>query len=179
MRRSKHRPAPPAPPWVWIRNGTAGCAVYRSRMSRDCRWSTRALWAGVDVRVLPAFDAAAVEEAAKDWGATLTTVVPTALTRFDPGLFRRIVVGGAAPPEQLPPNCVVSYGMTETGSAVSYDGQALPTAELRIVDGEIQVRGPMLLRAYRDGRDPEGRRRVVRDPRCGQLGRGGWAGGAR
>ena len=26
-------------------------------------------------------------------------------------------------PEQLPANCVVSYGMTETGSAVSYDGR--------------------------------------------------------
>ncbi len=116
---------------------------------------TRALWAGVDVQVLPSFDAAAVEDAARHGGATLTTVVPTALTRFDPALFRRIVVGGAAPPDQLPANCVVSYGMTETGSAVSYDGQALPEAELRIVDGEIQVRGPMLLRAYRDGRDPK------------------------
>jgi o-succinylbenzoate---CoA ligase len=115
---------------------------------------TRALWAGIDVRVLSAFDAAAVEDAARDWGATLTTVVPTALTRFDPALFRRIVVGGAAPPERLPSNCVVSYGMTETGSAVTYDGRALPGAELRVVDGEIQVRGPMLLRAYRDGRNP-------------------------
>ena len=45
--------------------------------------------------------------------------------------------------------------MTETGSAVAYDGRALPGAELRVVDGEIQVRGPMLFRAYRDGRDPK------------------------
>lgn len=116
---------------------------------------TRSLWAGVPLRVLPRFDAPAVEDAARTWGATLTTVVPTALRRFDPALFRRIVVGGAAPPAELPANCVVSYGMTETGSAVTYDGRALPGAEVRVVDGEIQVRGPMLLRAYRDGRDPK------------------------
>ena len=116
---------------------------------------TRAMWAGIPFRILPAFDASAVEQAAREWGATLTTVVPTALSRFDASLFRRIVVGGAAPPADLPSNCVVSYGLTETGSAVAYDGRALPDVELRIVDGEIQVRGPMLLRAYRDGGDPK------------------------
>jgi O-succinylbenzoic acid--CoA ligase len=44
--------------------------------------------------------------------------------------------------------------MTETGSAVVFDGDILPGVELRIVDGEIQVRGDMLLRCYRDGTDP-------------------------
>jgi O-succinylbenzoic acid--CoA ligase len=116
---------------------------------------TRALWADVPVRVLAKFDPSAVEDAARTWGASLTTVVPTALPRFDSSLFRRIVVGGAAPPDELPANCVVSYGMTETGSAVTYDGLALPGVELRIVDGEIQVRGAMLLRAYRNGIDPK------------------------
>lgn len=116
---------------------------------------TRALWAGTPVRILSEFDAGAVEQAAREWGATLATVVPTALARFDPSLFRRIVVGGTAPPAELPSNCVVSYGMTETGSAVTYDGRPLDGVELRIVDGEIQVRGPMLLRCYRDGTDPK------------------------
>jgi O-succinylbenzoic acid--CoA ligase len=115
---------------------------------------TRALEAGIPVEVLPGFDAATVEAAARERGATLTTLVPTALARIDPGLFRRIVVGGAAPLAGLPPNAVESYGLTETGSAVAYDGRALAGVELRIVDGEIQVRGPMLLRAYRDGHDP-------------------------
>jgi O-succinylbenzoic acid--CoA ligase len=50
---------------------------------------------------------------------------------------------------------VVSYGMTETGSAFVYDGVALDGAEVRIVDGEIQVRGPMVCRSYRDGTDPK------------------------
>jgi O-succinylbenzoic acid--CoA ligase len=115
---------------------------------------TRAIHTGTPVEVHPAFDAAAVTDAARR-GATLSTVVPTALARFDPRLFRRLVVGGSAPPALLPPNAVVSYGMTETGSAFVYDGVALDGAEVRITDGEIEVRGPMLLRAYRDGSDPK------------------------
>ncbi|MEZ5142044.1 MAG: AMP-binding protein [Acidimicrobiales bacterium] len=115
---------------------------------------TRSLASGTPLVVLDGFDAEAVEAAARD-GATLTTLVPTALARIDPSLFRRIVVGGTFPPEELPPNCVVSYGMTETGSAVAYDGLPLDGVEVRIVDGEIHLRGDMLLRAYRDGRDPK------------------------
>ena len=52
------------------------------------------------------------------------------------------------------PNVVTTYGMTETGSGVVYDGVPLDGVEVRIVDGEVQVRGPMLLRCYRDGDDP-------------------------
>jgi O-succinylbenzoic acid--CoA ligase len=114
---------------------------------------TRALTLEVPLEVHQGFDAAAVTDAARR-GATLTTVVPTALARFDPTAFRAIVVGGSAPPAVIPPNCRISYGLTETGSAVAYDGHALPGVELRAVDGEIQVRGPMLLRGYRDGTTP-------------------------
>ena len=119
---------------------------------------TRALASGTPLEVHGRFDAAAVTDAARR-GATLTTVVPTALARFDPSIFRRIVVGGAAPPPVVPPNTVVSYGLTETGSAVCYDGIPLEGVEIRIVDGEVHVRGPMLLRAYRaepDVDDPAG-----------------------
>ncbi len=115
---------------------------------------TRALHTGTPLEVHPTFDAAAVTDAARR-GATLSTVVPTALARIDPSRFRRLVVGGSAPPAVVPPNAVISYGMTETGSAFVYDGVALDGAEVRIVEGEIQVRGPMLLRAYRDGTDPK------------------------
>jgi o-succinylbenzoate---CoA ligase len=114
----------------------------------------RALVAGLPLEVLPTFDAATVEAAARERGATLTTLVPTALARVDPALFRRIVVGGAAPPAELPPNAVVSYGMTETGSAFTYDGHPLGDAEVKVVDGEILVRGSMLLRVYRGGGFP-------------------------
>ncbi len=43
-----------------------------------------------------------------------------------------MVIGGAAPPEDLPPNAVTSYGMTETGSACVYDGRPLDGVEVRV-----------------------------------------------
>ena len=115
----------------------------------------RALLTGTPLEVHDGFDAAAVEDAARR-GATLVSVVPTALDRIDAGLFRALVVGGAAPPEHLPPNAVTSYGMTETGSACVYDGWPLDGVEVRVAaTGELEVRGPMLLRTYRAGTDPK------------------------
>jgi o-succinylbenzoate---CoA ligase len=112
---------------------------------------TRALHAGTRLTVLPGFDAEAVEGC----GATLVSLVATALARIDPTRFRTIVLGGSRPPDDRPPNCVTTYGMTETGSGVVYDGVPLDGVEVRIADdGEILVRGPMLLRCYRDGVSP-------------------------
>jgi O-succinylbenzoic acid--CoA ligase len=84
-------------------------------------------------------------------------VVPTTLRRVDASLFRTVVLGGSAPPRALPANVVTTYGMTETGSGVVYDGVALDGVDLRVApsNSEIHVRGPMLLRAYRDGIDPK------------------------
>jgi O-succinylbenzoic acid--CoA ligase len=87
--------------------------------------------------------------------ATLVSLVATQLRRMDVTRFRAVVLGGAAAPDERPPNCVVTYGMTETGSGVVYDGVPLDGVEVRSVDGELQVRGPMLLRCYRDGTDPK------------------------
>jgi O-succinylbenzoic acid--CoA ligase len=114
---------------------------------------TRALALGTALTVLPAFDADAVGSSP----ATLVSLVPTALARLaQPQRFRVIVLGGAAPPAGLPANCVTTYGLTETGSGAVYDGVALDGADIRIsVDGLIHLRGPMLLRAYRDGTDPK------------------------
>jgi O-succinylbenzoic acid--CoA ligase len=94
-----------------------------------------------------------VEEAAAR-GATLTSLVPTLLGRLDTGAFRRVLLGGAPPPASTPDNVTVTYGMTETGGGVVYDGIPLDGIEIRAIDAEVQVRGPMLLRTYRDGRDP-------------------------
>lgn len=73
-----------------------------------------------------------------------------------------------AVPEDLPSNVVTTYGMTETGSGVVYDGVPLDDVEVAIAhfdgngdEGEILLRAPMLLRSYRDGttgrvRGPDG-----------------------
>lgn len=116
---------------------------------------TRALHTGTPLTVHDRFDPDEVRRAA-DAGCTLTSLVSTALARIDPGWFRAILVGGQAPPPDRPVNVLATYGMTETGSGIAYDGLPLEGVEVRIADdGEILLRGPMLLRAYRDGHDPK------------------------
>ena len=115
---------------------------------------TRAIVTVTKLIVHDGFDPDAVESAAQS-GATLVSLVPTALQRLDASLFRRIVLGGSRPPAELPSNVVTTYGMTETGSGVVYDGYALDSVEIRVdAAGEIHVRCPMLMRCYRDGTNP-------------------------
>lgn len=90
-----------------------------------------------------------------DARATLVSMVGTQVLRSDVSRFRVVVVGGSAPPRDLPPSCVTTYGMTETGSGVVYDGVPLDGVEVRANDGTLDIRGPMLLRTYRDGTDPK------------------------
>jgi O-succinylbenzoic acid--CoA ligase len=112
---------------------------------------TRALHTGTRLTVLPGFDAEAVGSS----DATLVSLVATTLPRVDATRFRVIVLGGSRPPEDRPVNSVTTYGMTETGSGVVYDGVPLGGVEVRVdPDGQILLRGPMLLRCYRDGSVP-------------------------
>jgi O-succinylbenzoic acid--CoA ligase len=127
---------------------------------------TRALATGTPFTVQDGFDPDAVGAvagsrpgAAQDAGAgqacTLVSLVPTMLRRIDASGFRLVVLGGSATPPDLPANAVTTYGMTETGSGVVYDGVPLDGVEVRVVDGEIGLRCPMALRCYRDGTDPK------------------------
>jgi len=134
---------------------------------------TRSVMTGTPLVVHPRFDAALVEHEALSNGATLVSLVATALSRVDASLFRAILLGGAAPPAGLAPNVVSTYGMTETCGGVVYDGVPLEGVEVAVEDGtggtaggashgggqwaagELLVRGPMLFRAYRDGLDPK------------------------
>jgi len=130
---------------------------------------TRALHRGVALTVLPRFDAEEVTAAA-DAGATLTSLVATALQRIDASIFRCIVLGGSRPPADRPPNTVATYGMTETGSGIVYDGVPLDGVEIRIAtDEEILIRCPMMLRCYRDGTTP-----IDRDGWLHTSDLGGW-----
>jgi O-succinylbenzoic acid--CoA ligase len=128
---------------------------------------TRALLTGTPLVVHPGFDPAAASAAARgpEPGSgrpvTLVSLVPTALGRLDPSVFRAVLLGGSAPPNHLPDNVVTTYGMTETGGGVVYDGIPLDGVQVRVEPGtgELSLRGPMLMRCYRDGtdsRDAEG-----------------------
>ncbi len=113
---------------------------------------TRALLTGVPLEIHRSFDAAAVDASP----ASLVSLVPTALRRIRPERFRVILLGGSAPPAGLPPNVVSTYGMTETAGGVVHDGVPLEGVEARVdAIGQLRVRGPMLLRCYRDGSDPK------------------------
>ena len=111
---------------------------------------TRALITDTPLTVLPHFDAEEVTALAHE--CTLTSLVSTALRRIDSRIFRLILLGGGRPPADRPANTVATYGMTETGSGVVYDGYPLHGVEISVADDdEILLRGPMLMRAYRDG----------------------------
>ena len=114
----------------------------------------RSIVMGTRLTVHNGFDADAVAAAARD-GATLISLVTAALRRIDTSLFRCILLGGAAPPQDRAANVIATYGMTETGSGIVYDQQALRDVELRVdADGQLLVRSPTLLRCYRNGTDP-------------------------
>jgi o-succinylbenzoate---CoA ligase len=119
---------------------------------------------------MPGFDAEQVEQAGRSGRATHVSLVSTALGRLDPSFFACVLLGGSKPPPDLPPNVVSTYGMTETGSGVVYDGIALDGVEIGVrsigddsppatdpstdgAQGELLIRAPTLFRSYRDGSD--------------------------
>ena len=115
---------------------------------------TRSLLTNTPVTVLPVFDA---DEVRSHSGPdVLVSLVRTALQRTGAGLFHTVLLGGSAPPPNLAANVVTTYGLTESGSGVVYDGVPLDGVEVAIDPDshEIKLRGPMLLRCYRDGTVP-------------------------
>ncbi len=131
------------------------------------------LLAGASAVLLPRFDADAVLDAAAEHGASLFFGVPTMYQRLARSprvgeLARlRLCVSGSAPlPAELhrtigergAQQVLERYGMTETLMNVSnpYDGERrpgtvgfpLPGVDVRLVEGEIQVRGPNVFSGY-------------------------------
>lgn len=111
----------------------------------------RSLITNTNIEIHNGFKSEEVIKSAKN-GATLTSLVPTTLARIDPLIFRKIILGGSNPPPDLPPNTLTTYGLTETGSGVVYDGSPLPGVEISIGQGdEILLRGPMIATHFRSG----------------------------
>lgn len=129
---------------------------------------TRSIITGTRLHVMPGFEPDAVEEAGRTGRSTHVALVATALRRLEPSVFECILLGGSKAPDALPPNVVSTYGMTETGSGVVYDGVPLEGVEIALrpheqgddtedAEGEILIRAPMLFRRYRDDREGDGR----------------------
>lgn len=94
------------------------------------------------------------------------SLVPTQLHRIllDDGstaaaaAFHRILVGGAPLARALAERAreaglriVTTYGSSETGGGVVYDGVPLPGVGVEIVDGLVEVSGPTVATGYLDG----------------------------
>jgi O-succinylbenzoic acid--CoA ligase len=85
------------------------------------------------------------------------------LTRFD-----AVLIGGGplapevrAEAEECGIRVVQTYGMSETCGGCVYDGRPLDGVEIRIHDGEVQLRGPVLFDGYEG--DPERTAAVMED----------------
>lgn len=87
-------------------------------------------------------------------GATHIAVVRPQLLRHDTSGYAKVLLGGAKPPVALPANVITTWGMTETGSGVVYDGTPLPGVEVASVNGELCLRTPTLFRSYRTSPRP-------------------------
>lgn len=136
----------------------------------------RSLAAGTTPEVLPPgpFDARAFAVATSRLDADLrfTSLVPAQLlTLIDAATdsrrvrralqsFDAILIGGqrldavlAERAERLGARVVRTYGSSETAGGCVYDGVPLPGAHARVVDGQIELAGPMLADGYLG--DPE------------------------
>ena len=127
----------------------------------------RAHTTGTPLVVHPRFDARAVAEAASE--CSLVSLVPTTFHRlldFDPDAaarYRRVLLGGAPVPSSLRARAadagvhtVTTYGLTETGGGCVHDGHPLERVEIDLApdSAEILVRGPVVMRSYRDDHSP-------------------------
>lgn len=117
----------------------------------------RAAIGGFAVHLHDGFDADAVKAELEAGAVTHVSLVATMLTRLrDAGLTRapgveHIILGGGPMPAdllawardlRLP--VTATYGMTETASMVATADGPLPGVEMKVDDGELLVRGPMV-----------------------------------
>ncbi len=133
---------------------------------------TRAAEYGARVVLQDGFDPAQVAGALEREGVTHLAVVPTGLRRLlqvlpgkAPARLRAVLVGGGPSPLGLLSEArgrgwpvLQTYGLTEAASQVATEripgadgataGHPLAGTEVRVAEGEIQVRGPTVMRGY-------------------------------
>ena len=111
---------------------------------------TRALHAQAGLTVTDGFNADDFVSVARS-GGTHVSLVPTVLGRVSVTGWELVLLGGSSIPDDRPPNCVATYGMTETFGGVVYDEMPLAGVDVRTdAHGVMMIRSPSLFRGYRD-----------------------------
>lgn len=87
--------------------------------------------------------------------AQLATLLDDSDARTALARFSRVLVGGQATPQLLVERAADhgirvtrTYGSSETSGGCVYDGEPIGAAAVRVVDGEVQLGGPMLAEGY-------------------------------
>lgn len=158
--------AGPGEPWL--------CCLPTSHIA-GIQVLVRSLVAGTEPVILPRFDVPALIAAATGnppaggtggtggrGGTAHVALVPTQLHRLidagtDLGVFRTILLGGAAAPPALleagrarGARVITTYGMSETCGGCVYDGVPLDGVTAAVgADGRIRLAGPVLFEGYR------------------------------
>jgi O-succinylbenzoic acid--CoA ligase len=122
----------------------------------------RSLLAGYEPAVLHRSQAFADAAGSLTAPRRYTSLVPTQLTRLLESdlatlrTFDAVLLGGAATPAALLARArdagvtvVTTYGMSETAGGCVYDGVPLDGVDVRIVDGVVELAGPVLANGYR------------------------------
>jgi O-succinylbenzoic acid--CoA ligase len=117
---------------------------------------------GVPCTVHDTFDLERVARSPRAEGTTIVSLVPTAMRRLLDAHaplheFRWVITGGAPCPPALRARAedagvgvIDAYGLSETWGGFALDGAPIAGAQVRLAgDGEILVRGAMVMRAYR------------------------------
>lgn len=111
---------------------------------------SRALLTATPFDVVPSPETTLVATAPRRFGSTLVSLVPTVLDRIDAAPYRRVVLGGSRDDTDRPSNVVRTYGSTETGGGVVYDGTPLDGVEVRVDhQAAIAIRSPTNARGAR------------------------------
>lgn len=140
---------------------------------------TRCLIARRTVVLSPRFDAHRFFDIVDTHRVTLASLVPTMLHRLvgrpPPPTLRAVLLGGAPASAELLARAREAgwpvhptYGMTEACSQVATDGRPLLGVEIRLRDGAIELRGPMMFSGYL-GQPPRDSREWFRTGDLGTL----------
>jgi O-succinylbenzoic acid--CoA ligase len=110
----------------------------------------RSMFENFEVAILEKPDPKRINDLNRE-GFNLISLVITILSKIDISHFKAVVLGGMAEPEKTQDNVFATYGLTETGGGVVYNGQTLNKVSIRIDKDSslISVKTPTLFRGYR------------------------------